>query len=138
MNVDLSKELAQLPKLMVKELRVRYAEVFGEPTNAANARGASSAYLAVDGASDQDGWLGAKRGGEGLCGVGEIGECVESQDDADHEFEFVGTGDSGGVAVLAQDGEGEGCDYAEGNAEHCEGHDWERQEREWRRFSGKA
>jgi hypothetical protein len=36
MTVDLSKELAQLPKLMVKELRLKYAEVFGEPTNAAN------------------------------------------------------------------------------------------------------
>jgi hypothetical protein len=36
MIVDLSKDLAQLPKLMVKELRLKYAEVFGEPTNAAN------------------------------------------------------------------------------------------------------
>src|SRR5437763_11299634 len=34
--VDLSKELAGLPKLMVKELRVKFAEVFGEPTRAAN------------------------------------------------------------------------------------------------------
>jgi hypothetical protein len=34
--MDLSKDLAQLPKLMVKELRLKYAEVFGEPTNAAN------------------------------------------------------------------------------------------------------
>jgi hypothetical protein len=36
MNVDLSKDLAQLPKLMVKDLRLKYAEVFGEQTNAAN------------------------------------------------------------------------------------------------------
>jgi hypothetical protein len=34
--MDLSKELAALPKLMVKELRQKYQEVFGEPTSAAN------------------------------------------------------------------------------------------------------
>jgi len=36
MNVDLSREIDRLPKLTVQELRQKYAEVFSEPTNAAN------------------------------------------------------------------------------------------------------
>lgn len=36
MDLNIGKELAALQRLTVKELRVRYAEVFGEPTNANN------------------------------------------------------------------------------------------------------
>jgi|SRR5579872_1806347 len=36
MSVNVGKELAALQRLTIKELKARYAEVFGEPTNAAN------------------------------------------------------------------------------------------------------
>ncbi len=36
MDLNIGKELAALQRLTVKELRNRYAEVFGEPTNANN------------------------------------------------------------------------------------------------------
>ncbi|MFN4260887.1 MAG: DUF2924 domain-containing protein [Gemmataceae bacterium] len=36
MDLNIGKELAALQRLTVKELRHRYAEVFGEPTNANN------------------------------------------------------------------------------------------------------
>src|SRR5579862_7591595 len=36
MSVNVGKELAALQRLTVKELKARYAEVFGEATNAAN------------------------------------------------------------------------------------------------------
>src|SRR5579871_5267373 len=36
MSVNVGKELAALQRLSIKELKARYAEVFGEPTNAAN------------------------------------------------------------------------------------------------------
>ncbi len=36
MDLNVGKELAALQRLTVKELRTRYAEVFGEPTNANN------------------------------------------------------------------------------------------------------
>ena len=36
MTVNVGKELAALQRLTIKELKARYAEVFGEATNAAN------------------------------------------------------------------------------------------------------
>ena len=36
MTVNIGKELAALQRLTIKELKARYAEVFGEATNAAN------------------------------------------------------------------------------------------------------
>lgn len=36
MDLNIGKELAALQRMTVKELRNRYAEVFGEPTNANN------------------------------------------------------------------------------------------------------
>jgi len=36
MSVNVGKELTALQRMTVKELKARYAEVFGEPTNAAN------------------------------------------------------------------------------------------------------
>ena len=42
MNLNIGKELATLQRLTVKELRTKYAEVFGESTNANN-RGSARA-----------------------------------------------------------------------------------------------
>lgn len=36
MNLNIGKEIAALKRMTVNELRGRYAEVFGEPTNTAN------------------------------------------------------------------------------------------------------
>src|SRR5271163_4996391 len=36
MNINVGKEVAAMQRMTMKELRARYAEVFGEPTNANN------------------------------------------------------------------------------------------------------
>ena len=36
MTLNIKKEIAALSKMTPKELRVRYAEVFGEPTRSGN------------------------------------------------------------------------------------------------------
>ena len=66
----------------------------------------SAVYYEVDGPGDPLRRVDTVGGGGKLCGVGPIGECDAGENDTDHEFADVGSGDTGGDLVFAEGRDG--------------------------------